>query len=78
MRHHLRAHALHHPHRRHRLHDHPAPAPHTRYRHPWLVAAAVVAALALFSSIWLQPAPPAAPASVASPPPAEGDLVPVE
>lgn len=74
MRHHL----LHHPHRRHRLHDRPDAAPHQRYRHQLLVAAAVVAALGLFSSIWLQPAPPAAPSSVASPQPAEGDLAPVE
>ncbi len=62
MRHTLHAHRAHD--RLHfRLHarSHPqasVPPLHLRYRSQLLVAAAVIATLALFSGIWLQPAPP--------------------
>lgn len=63
MRHPLRAHHPHHsPHfRRHLLPHQRASTPplHQRYRSQLLVAAALVAALLLFSGFWLQPAPAA-------------------
>lgn len=61
MRHTLHAHRAHY--RLHfRLHarSHPQASPpplHQRYRSQLLLAAAVIAALAVFSGIWLQPAP---------------------
>ncbi|MEG3001787.1 MAG: hypothetical protein RR855_14700 [Comamonas sp.] len=79
----LRAHPHYSPHfRRHLLPHHRASTPplHLRYRSQLLVAAALIAALALFGDIWLQP-PPSAPASNAaasSAMEADQDLAPME
>lgn len=70
MRHTLRAHRVHHrPHfRLHLRPDQQASVPplHLRYRSQLLMAAAIIAALVLFSGIWLQPAPPDPTQSTAS------------
>lgn len=80
MRHHHPVHHNRHLHRLHHPHGAASAASPQRYRSQWLVAAALIAALLLFGSVWLQEAPPAAQhsAPATSVPDTESHLTPME